>query len=295
MRKPDETLITRRGVLQAGLAALGTGALRQSALAGEATSVGFTIGIYADAHYADRKHAGTRYYRDSAAKLTTFVQAMNQAKPAFVIELGDFVDSAPTFEIEMGFLEHIEKIYSGFAGKRYHVIGNHDVARFSKEQFMAGAGMKAAHYAFDCGPYHFVVLDANYNKDFTPYCAGKFKWTETYISPAQQKWLQADLKRTTKKTIAFVHQCLDDEKGSHGVKNGPDVRKILEESGKVLAVFQGHNHGGAFRKINGISYLTLRAMVEGPGPKNNAYALATVWPCGRIEVRGFDKQPSRAF
>ena len=60
----------------------------------------------------------------------------------------------------------------------------------------------------------------------------------------------------------------------------------------VLAVFQGHNHGGGYRRIGGIDYFTMRAMVEGPGLKNNAFALATVSDAG-VRIRGFVKQPSR--
>lgn len=290
MSGPDSNSISRRGFIQASAAALAAGPLAGRAMADSDKSERISIGIFTDAHYADAKPRGSRYYRESAAKLQTFVNEMNRAKPAFVIELGDFVDAAPTFEAEMSFLKHIGKIYSGFHGKRYHVIGNHDVARFSKKQFMAGAGMKAPHCSFDCGPLHCVILDANYNKDFTPYKASNFKWTETYVPPAEQKWLREDLADTKKKTIAFIHQRLDDEKDAHGVKNAPAVRKILEESGKVMAVFQGHDHRGNHKKIGGIDYITHRAMVEGPGPGNNSFALATVSTTGRIEVKGYHKQ-----
>lgn len=289
----NDASISRRGFLKTSATALGAGVLGEAAVRGDETASRITIGISTDAHYADGEPRGSRHYRDSAAKLETFVREMNKARPDFVIELGDFVDSGPTFEAEMAYLKHIEKIYAGFKGKRHHVIGNHDLARFSKRDFTGPTGMPAPHYAFDCGPFHCVVLDANYSKDFTPYVAGKFTWTETYVPPAEQKWLEGDLKRTDKKTLAFVHQRLDDETDPHGVKNAPDVRRILERSGKVMAVFQGHDHRGHYKKINGIHYHTHRAMVEGPGPDNNSFALVTVSTCGHIEVRGSYKQPSR--
>lgn len=293
MSQPNHPSISRRGFLRAGAAMLGGSSLARPVLAASGSADSISIGIYTDSHYADREHVGTRYYRDSEAKLGTFAQQMKKAKPAFCIMLGDFIDSGPTFDEEMGYLRHIEKVYSGFAGKRYHVIGNHDLARFTKKQFMDGAGMKAPHYSFDAGPLHCIVLDANYNADFTPYAAGKFKWTETYVSPAEQEWLRTDLAKTNKKTIAFIHQRLDDEKDPHGVKNAPAVRRILERSGKVIAVFQGHDHRGHYKCINGIHYHTHRAMVEGPGPENNAFALVTVSTCGKIVVKGYCKQASR--
>ena len=60
------------------------------------------------------------------------------------------------------------------------------------------------------------------------------------------------------------------------MKNAPAIRAVLEASGKVLAVFQGHSHKNDLNEINGIHYCTLVAMVEGSGEKNNGYALLDV-------------------
>jgi len=287
----DQDEIPRRGFLRTGVAALAAwdGLMAGGAERPEAV----TIGLFADPHYADREPWIGRHFRDSDEKLAEFVKAMNEAKPDFAICLGDLVDKGETLDAETGYLKHIDGIYRKFDGRRHYVIGNHDVATFTKEQFLAATGMPAAHYSFDSGPLHCVVLDANFKEDMTPYSAGNFDWTDTWVPPGQQRWLAADLKKTEKKTLVFVHQALDDEKGTDGVKNGDQVRKILEESGKVLAVFCGHNHRGAYRQIHGIPYFTLRAMVEGPGLENNAYALARISPEGAIEPRGFGKQPSR--
>ncbi|MBN1345231.1 MAG: metallophosphoesterase [Phycisphaerae bacterium] len=283
--------LSRRDFLQTGAAALGAASLASAAFGAEGkASDPITIGIFTDAHYADAKARGTRHYRDSEAKVGAFVEAMGKAKPDFVIELGDFVDSGPDFATEMGFLKHIEKVYRGLACPRYHVIGNHDLSRFSKKQFMDVAGMTAPHYSFDSGPFHFVVLDANFNKDMSPYGPGMVDWKQTYIPPAQQKWLEAELAGTAKKVLVFVHQRLDDVKDPHGIKNGPEVRKILEASGKVLAVFQGHDHRGNYRRINDIHYLTHRAVVEGAGLANNSFALVTVSAGEDITLQGFGKQ-----
>jgi alkaline phosphatase len=70
------------------------------------------------------------------------------------------------------------------------------------------------------------------------------------------------------------------------------VRRILEQSGQVLAVFQGHNHLNDLREIGGIRYCTLAAMVEGSGEENNAYCVARVYEDGSIAVEGFRTQAS---
>jgi len=286
---PDFTTVSRREFLRIGAALIAAGAGARNLVGARPGRDGIVIGIFTDSHYADRKRGGNRCYRDSSAKLAEFVAEMNKAKPDFAIVLGDYVDKGRTLQAEMAYLKHIEGVFSKFKGPRHHVIGNHDVATFTKAQFVDGTGMPGPNYSFDSGPIHCIVLDANYRKDFTPYKAGNFNWTRTYVPPDELKWLAADLKKTARKTVVFIHQPLDDEKGAHGVKNAPEVRRILERSAKVLAVFQGHNHKGAYHRINGIGYCTMRAMVEGPGLKNNSYALAHISP-GGVKVKGFIKQ-----
>ena len=68
------------------------------------------------------------------------------------------------------------------------------------------------------------------------------------------------------KVIVFAHQRLD-VSNNHGVKTNSQVRSVLESSGKVLAVFQGHSHQNDVNEIGGIHYCTLVAMVEGSGKK----------------------------
>ena len=286
--------LSRREFLKAGAAALAAGAVSRAVLGAPAAAGGeeITFGVFADAHYADRQAQGTRHYRDSVAKVADFVRAASEARPAFVISLGDLVDKGDTVQIETGYLNRVEGVYRQFRGACHHVLGNHDVATFTKAQFVAGTDMPGPHHSFDEGPYHGIVLDGCYRQDGVPYAAGNFKWDDSIVPPAEQKWLADDLARTRKNCLVFIHQQLCSETDPHGVKNAPEVRRILEQSGKVVAVFQGHKHAGGYKQISGIHYVTLRAMVEGPGLENTSYALVRVSPAG-IHVRGFGKQPSR--
>lgn len=255
-----------------------------------------TFGIMTDAHYAEKEVWNNRYYRDSLEKVTACIETFNAVKPDFVIDLGDLIDAAER-DIEIGFLETINRALRKFEGDVHYVLGNHDLATFSKDEFLSMTGARGAYYSFDhvsrCingGPFHFVVLDANYNRDGTPYCAGNFHWTETYINREQQAWLEEDLARAGEKSsFVFVHQNLHDETNPHGVKNAPEVRRILEHAGRVRCVFQGHDHSGGSAVINGIHYITLKGMVEGPGIENNKYALATARVSRCINgMNGFD-------
>ena len=142
----------------------------------------------------------------------------------------------------------------------------------------------------------FGHLDIRFKQDGSPYADGNFSWLDTWIPEPEQQWLKSDLAAASnKKTIAFVHQNLHDEKNAHGVKNAPAIRRILEDAGNVLAVFQGHDHSGGYTKIGGIHYCTLKAMVERRTLDNNSYAVVALDAAGRMKLEGFGRQQDVVF
>ena len=254
-----------------------------------------SFGVVTDLHYADKDMRNNRYYRDSFEKLTECIERFNKLNPDFIIELGDFID-ANEKEIEIGYLKKIDSMFRSFKSDRYYVMGNHDIATLSKEEFLSITGASGKYYSFDYGSFHFIVLDGNYNEDGSEYNAGNFIWTETYIHAPQQEWLKKDLEKAHDKTVfVFVHQKLDDKPGDrenlHRVNNAPEVRKILEKVGNVRAVIQGHDHSGGYCIMNGIQYVTLMGAVEGQGLENNKYAIAVI-DDHNLHIKGFGKQES---
>ena len=296
--------LTRRQLLNTAAAGIGTGlvGIRPSShglSAAEVAAAGsFSFGLVTDVHYAGVAPAGSRWYRDSRQKLRLAVETFNRRKLAFVAELGDFVDAGPSKADDVKYLHRIREVFQDLKCPRHYVLGNHCVARLTKAEFLAncGAAVKRSCYSFDSGRYHFVVLDADFRKDGSPYEPGNFSWTDTWIHKPQQRWLAQDLQKSRgRKTIVFVHQNLDKEEDPHGVKNAPQIRSILEQAGNVLAVFQGHMHSGGYAKLGGIHYCTLRAMVEGPGTENNSYAVVTLDKQDRIALRAFGRQKRVLF
>jgi predicted phosphodiesterase len=256
------------------------------------------FGIVTDCHYADADTVGTRYYRQSLDKLGECVEAMNEQQVDFLVELGDFKDqdSPPVEQKTLSYLRAVEGVFCKFKGPTYHVLGNHDEDSLSKAQFLAnientGINPSRSYYSFDFNDGHFVVLDANYKSDGTDYDHGNFDWTDANVPPAEMQWLRRDLAASHGAVIVLIHQLLDGT-GLYYVKNAAEVRQVLEQSGRVLAVFQGHFHEGSYSRIKGIHYYTLKALVEGPGPENNSYAIIEVQPDMSIIVTGYRKAVS---
>jgi predicted phosphodiesterase len=299
MDKNARWLITRRTFLKSSLASLVvlpiSCALDISSKVRQGTA---RFGIVTDCHYADADAQGTRFYRESLDKLTECVTLMNAERADFLIELGDFKDQdkPPAEKKTLSYLQAAEKVFKRFNGPTYHVLGNHDMDSISKMQFLKRVNntdidSNRSYYSFDSNGLHYIVLDANYRTDGADYDHGNFDWTDANIPPTELDWLEQDLTSTPRAVIVFIHQLLDGI-GSVYVKNAARVRQVLEASGKVLTVFQGHHHSGSYSNIAGIHYYTLKALVEGTGLQNNSYAIAEVRPDGSITVTGYQKAVS---
>jgi len=247
------------------------------------------VGLITDMHYADKPPGGSRHYRESLDKLASAAKQMQHEQPDLMVELGDLIDSADSLKVEKEHLGRIHTEFSALPGDKHYVLGNHCVHTLTKEEFLDGVGQKKSYYSFDLGQYHFVVLDSCFRGDGEPYGRKNFKWTDPNIPAAELDWLKSDLAQTNNKTIVFAHQRLD-EAGIHSVKNATQVRKIFEDSGKVLTVLQGHSHKNDYQQIAGIHYCVLVAMVEGSGAKNNAYSTMDLFADGSIHITGFQKQ-----
>lgn len=250
------------------------------------------IGLVTDIHYAEKDAAGTRHYREGTAKLREAVDCFNRRRLDFVVELGDLIDAAPSVAEEAKFLEVIERELARLESPRHYVLGNHCVATLTKDEFIERSGAVKPHYSFDAGGFHFVVLDACYRGDMTPYGRNNFQWNDANVPPEEVSWLEEDLERSGRKTIVFVHQRLD-VATEYAVKQAAAVRAVLERSTRVLAVFQGHNHVNDYRELGGIHYVTLAAVVEGSGEEANAYSVLDLLPSGAIRIEGFRKHLSR--
>ena len=252
------------------------------------------FGLITDLHHADKPPAGTRYYRETMPKFAEASAFFQSQKPDFLVELGDLIDAADSVETELKYLKQINREFEKAAGKRYYVLGNHCVDTLKKSEFLGEIGQNSSYFSFDSGGWHFIILDACFRADGVGYERRNFDWTDANIPKAELEWLNSDLNSTKLPTIVFAHQRVD-EAGNHRVKNAPEVRKILENSGLVKAVFQGHSHQNAIQQINGINFVTMAAMIEGNGLENSGYSMVRIDSENNIIVEGFRRQADYNF
>ena len=67
---------------------------------------------------------------DGKERMQAVVEAANKEDVDFLIQLGDFIrlDSVSM---------PLREVWNGFKGETFHVLGNHDLDKYSKEEFVA--------------------------------------------------------------------------------------------------------------------------------------------------------------
>lgn len=241
------------------------------------------IFLITDIHYGENTnyphHGGADYVNQFGEQFKDFFPRLHEEMEQcnLVMNLGDFIHDENTEKD----IETYKSALSFFAIKTpvKHVLGNHDVRNISREKWSELVGEKQSYYSFDLGGYHHVVLDGNRTERRGP----------LYISEEQLNWLEEDLGKTSLTTVIYCHFPMDnqsmennyyfhDKPESASLGNKYFVRRILEKSGKVVAVFSGHTHFYSEQKLNNITYCTVPSFSENDGNQepNGKYAVTTL-------------------
>lgn len=260
-----------------------------------------TIGFLTDLHFGPAAYfdGKLRKLTHRAGELTrAAVAAMNEdVKPDLLVNLGDDIEDESR-EADLERYGECQAILRTARAELVNVAGNHDTIHLGQEdlgRFWQRTG--PLHYSFDRGGFHFVVLHTLEAKD-----------VDVRIPPAQLAWLKADLAGAALDTVVLMHhsaseQQLDDSRwfarAPHLalVRERRDLRAILEESGKVRAVFNGHLHRNHLDVIGGIPYVTVQSLIENldddaPGRPAAAHAVAQI-DASRLVVRVRGNDPAR--
>jgi len=268
--------------------------------------VSLTIGFVTDLHFGPAAyHDGKlRKLTHHAADLTReVVRAMNdELCPDLLVNLGDDIEDESR-DADLARYTECQEILRTAKAELVNVAGNHDMIHLTREDLSriwhrdASGHPAPLFYSLDRGGFHIAILHTIERKD-----------VDVRIPHAQLEWLAHDLAQTNLPVIVLMHhsaseQDLDDSFWFKGlahlalVKERAELRKILEDSGKVRVVFNGHVHRNHLDVIAGIPYVTIQSLIENldedaPGRPAAAHALATITE-SRIVVRVHGSDPAR--
>lgn len=260
-----------------------------------------TLGFVTDLHFGPEAYfeGKLRKLSHHAAALTReVVRAMNEEiRPDLLVNLGDDIEDEGV-EADRARYGECQSILRQARAELVNVCGNHDVVNLGRADMNAAWQREGPlHYSLDRHGFHLVVLHTLERKD-----------VEVHLPAPQLAWLARDLAATELPTIVLMHhsaseQELCDSFWFHAaphlalVKERAALRAVLERSGKVRAVFNGHLHRNHLDVIGNIPYVTIQSLVENldedaPGRPAKAYASA-VFTETRTVVRVHGNDPAR--
>ena len=189
--------------------------------------------------------------------LTAFAKAVNEKGADIVIEMGDRVTAGNTADARAQ-MKSVREHFNEIAAPKCHVLGNHDLRYLSHAENEEITGSPSKSYSRSINGVHMIF--------FNP--ASLSERGARRISDAEIAWLKNDLAAAKGPVIVFTHVPLDNKGEEAGANirfyfaQGPQIRRIFEDSGKVKLCMAGHRHTNHESVINGIHYITQQALVS---------------------------------
>lgn len=220
------------------------------------------IGFFTDAHYSSQTvTCGVRYNSRSLEKVQHAVAAFQKAGCDLIVCLGDLIDREMEHTQEVRNLQVISEVLHSSKIRTICIMGNHDAFAFTPEEFRDVSKLETAPLLISKDSKHLLFLDTCYFRTGVHYAPGDTDWTDTFLPEAEQ--LREFLPALQGEVWVLMHQNVDPSvPQNHSLANARQVREILEESGRVRGVWQGHYHPGASSRVNNIAYVTFPAMCE---------------------------------
>jgi Calcineurin-like phosphoesterase len=245
---------------------------------------------------ADKLYEGQCLTVSSQAKslLKYIVKRTNdEIRPDFVVQLGNLFEDedeendADNYETAIDTLKQLTMPI-------YHLIGDREQAHLDLKQIRSILTYPKLYYSFDSGAFHFVALFATSKAQ-----------SGIHVEEAQCKWLQDDLAATEKPTVVFIHfpiddpdltdtSLSDDDPALLFVEERAGIREILVRSGKVRAVFNGHNQRNNLEFHDPICYVSLQSFVKNMSETrkvaSESFAIVTLTEKQiKVEIEGMDR------
>lgn len=212
--------------------------------------------------------------------------------PDMVFALGDLVSSCDKKKECEDKINNWKNVLGNLSSKTYVMMGNHDRTGEEKSDIAwqkifnlpnnGPAGFSELTYSFDFKNSHFIILSSD-------------KPEENKINAIQRSWLEQDLNKNNKENIfVFFHEpayptnskigeSLDENAGER------DALWNIFVKYKVDAVFSGHEHIQARRKVAGI-YQFIFGNTDSfnhDAPKSGVVEYSYIGPgFGLVEING---------
>lgn len=221
------------------------------------------LGIFTDLHYTKHPAEGREYTALAPERVREAMKAFDEEKVDAVVCLGDVVDRGADHEEELSCWREILSEIKKYPYPFFVLPGNHDYELMIGDEFGKVSGMPEYPFYADIAGYRLIFLDACYRHSGKRYDEAGMVWTETMLPQPQLDYLQEMIEQSELPCLVFTHQNLDkDLPKEYRIKRCMHIRRLLKNSGKVIASFSGHFHAGAYNVLGGIKYFTVPSMTD---------------------------------
>ena len=226
----------------------------------EKGTVHMKVGFFTDSHYSSQAVTCTnRYNNQSLRKILEAYDYFVRENCDLVICLGDLTDKDTDHAREITNLQEMAEVIHSCPIPTICLMGNHDAFSFTADAFYDILGCRPQ--TMEAEGKRLIFLDACYFKSGQHYQPGDSDWTDTFYPFTPE--LKQQLAGYDGDIYVFLHQNIDPTiRQDHMLHNAAEINRILAESGRVKAVFQGHYHWGKTSSHGGIRYITFPAMCE---------------------------------
>lgn len=255
--------------------------------------------VITDAHMGPAPYYGDcnrLMAEESPRVLKKVVDEINREEDiSFIIQLGDLVQEnveKPSRDEDLSNLKKALGILGQLERPLYHVVGNHCRATLSIDDLCLSYDIPRLYYSFETAEHTHIVLYAE--------SPGHM---DMWIPEEEISWLKDRLSSLRKPAFVYLHHTLaehplDDSFWFKGrpdkafVRNAKEITDLLEQSGKVLGVFNGHMHLPRYVVQNQIPYFTVQSMIEDTkmiGSPCESYTIVTVSDDEiEVDIRGYE-------
>ena len=247
--------------------------------------MGIRFGLFSDLHYSlpgtDVRGNSWRTFEDTKKGLARFAEA----GVTFAVALGDNTQPAADRAEQYGQMLEMVRTWNGYGFPVHLSFGNHEFQQLTLEDMLSILQTDRTYYSFSIGDIRFVILDSTYNPDDSHFSEDNFDWRFGQISEKEKTWLKK-LLSDGKRTFLFTHYNLyfdpsEEYSEWYQVTNHAEICDILETSGCVEAVFQGHHHTYDSQMHRGIRFVNI------PSPERSPEYCEKDFPVVEILEDGF--------
>ena len=182
---------------------------------------------------------------DGEQRLDQFLEAMSEAAPDALVQMGDFAVPSPHNQ-------QLIKTFNDAHAHTIHVLGNHDTdGGYTTQQVQDAWGMEQPYATHDVAGLRIIVL--NGNEPPSDHAGGY----PSYIGPEQVAWLEGELDRDDAPVVILSHQPLA---GTWAIDNAEQLQQVLTRfADRILLAINGHSHIDHLLRINGVNYFHLNS------------------------------------